>query len=206
MYYLRRVSTRRQIPEWHSRGYVPHWERDDVAQSITFRLYDSIPQDVYSQLAIELASLPESARALERRRRIEEALDLNLGARHLEHPEIAGLVERSLLYFDGNRYRLHAWVVMPTHVHVVLSLGANVTLGSIVHSWKSFSAKAANGLLGRTGPFWLGEYFDRAIRDELHFAAAVDYTEMNPVKARLCVEKSEWPWSSAAPRWAGSRR
>ena len=67
----------------------------------------------------------------------------------------------------------------------------------VLHSWKSFTSHQANKLLGRSGKFWFPEYHDRYIRDEAHYAAAVDYVENNPVKAKLIRSKEFWKWSSA---------
>lgn len=66
-----------------------------------------------------------------------------------------------------------------------------------MQSWKSFTAKQANKLLGRTGRFWQPEYFDRMIRNEGHLAAAVNYIHGNPLKAELVVRAEDWPSSSA---------
>jgi REP element-mobilizing transposase RayT len=110
-------------------------------------------------------------------------------------------VENAFLHFDADRYRLHAWTIMPNHVHVIATPLLDNTLSNIVHSWKSFTAKEANRVLNRTGPFWWREYFDRAIRDETHFANAIAYTDMNPVKAKLCTSPEEWRFSSARRRW-----
>ena len=171
---------------WHSRGYLPHWEAGEFPQAITFRLADSLPSVVLAAWSDELATMPEDRALLERRRRIERALDRGHGDPLLSEPEVGGLVESALLHFDGDRYRLHGWVIMPNHVHVVATPLATHTLSSITHSWKSFTATAANRALGRSGPFWAPEYFDRAIRDRQHYVDAVHYVEMNPVVAGLC--------------------
>jgi hypothetical protein len=55
----------------------------------------------------------------------------------------------------------------------------------------------ANKILGRTGQFWMEDYFDRYIRDSKHFANAISYIENNPVKAGLCASASDWRFSSA---------
>jgi REP element-mobilizing transposase RayT len=117
---------------------------------------------------------------------------------------VGGLVEESLLHFDGARYRLHAWVVMPNHVHVVMTPLANISVSRIVFAWKSFTANRANTLLGRQGAFWQKDYFDRFIRDERHFQAAVNYVEHNPVVAGLCATPEEWRYSSAGHRPSGT--
>jgi len=130
-------------------------------------------------------------------KRIEEYLDTGAGSAYLRDERIAQIVEQNMLYFDNDRYRIHAWVVMPNHVHVLLTPCGGYSLSSIVHSWKSFTAKAANRILQRTGEFWQPDYFDRYIRDERHFAAAVAYVEGNPTRAGLCKRNDEWSFSSA---------
>ena len=87
---------------------------------------------------------------------------------------------------------------MPNHVHVVVEPMAGVSFHSIIQAWKSISARRANVLLGRTGPFWMREYYDRYIRDDAHLEAAIRYTENNPVDAGLCARPADWPWSSGS--------
>ena len=118
--------------------------------------------------------------AAARRKRFEAMLDAGHGECLLRRPEIAAIVENALLYFDGARYQLHAWCVMPNHVHVLVTPLAGCSLSMLLHSWKSFTAKAINAALGRRGPVWFEEYFDRRIRDEAHYAAALAYIENNP--------------------------
>ncbi|MFZ1416472.1 MAG: DUF1156 domain-containing protein [Defluviicoccus sp.] len=183
---------------WHSRGYLPHWEADETPQHIVFRLADSLPAALLERWRRELAHLPPDAQRLERRKRIEAALDAGQGDCWHRQPEIAALIEAALLHFDGERYRLHAWCVMPNHVHVLATPRDGESLSAIVHSWKSFTAKEANRRLGREGTFWQEEYFDRSIRNAEHFAATVAYIENNPVKAGLCDSPGAWSASSAA--------
>lgn len=71
------------------------------------------------------------------------------------------------------------------------------SLSTVLHSWKSYTAKAANRSLGRAGSFWHPEYFDRAIRDELHLRSAAEYIHLNPVKAGLINAAADGPFSSA---------
>lgn len=188
---------------WYSRGYLPHFDGGEIPQSITFRLADSLPKECLNAWRDELAHLPEKEASAERRRRIEAYLDKGTGKAWLRNSHIAHLVQKGLLYFDGERYRLHAWVVMPNHVHVLLTPGTGWSLADILHSWKSYTTKKANSILGRSGNFWQEEYFDRYIRDERHFVAAVEYIKSNPVSARLCAKNEEWEFSSAAWRHAG---
>ena len=184
-------------PKWHSRGYLPHWEAGEVPQSITFRLADSLPAIALERLRDDLKRMVEDDRTLKRRIRIEEALDRGQGSAVLSNPDIGQIVENALLHFDVERYRLHAWCVMPNHVHALATPLADWTLSEIAHGWKSFTSKKANALLGKQGAFWALEYYDRAIRDDAHYANAVAYITMNPVKANLRAKPEDWRFSSA---------
>jgi putative transposase len=140
-------------------------------------------------LKIRQATHPESIR--------DEMLDRGLGACWLGQGRIAQIVEQAFFAFDGMRYRLHAWTVMPNHVHVLITVLPDFPLGSIVGSWKWYTARQANKLLGRTGAFWQDDYWDRFIRNDEHFAATVAYIDLNPVKAGLVGAPGLWPWGSA---------
>lgn len=182
---------------WRSRGYIPHWEVGASPQAITFRLADSLPSTVLDRWQAELEHLTSDTKSLERRKRIEAALDHGHGEALLSDPNVAEIVESAFLHFDGTRYDLHAWCIMPNHVHVIVTPRDDWTLADILHSWKPFTAIQINKRLNRKGAFWAREYFDRAIRDGVHFANAVAYVEMNPVKAKLCARPDDWRFSSA---------
>ncbi len=190
----------------HNRGYLPHWEAGQRPQSVTFRLADSLPKSLLAAWEDELNDLPDDQRAIERRKRIEAALDSGHGNCHLQDPRIAGIVENALLHFDKTRYQLHAWCIMPNHVHVLFTPLHGNSLSSILHSWKSFTAKKINKILLREGPFWQEEYFDRMIRDEKHFRNVVSYIEENPVKAGLCRTPEEWEYGHLAWEKKGKMR
>ena len=87
-----------------------------------------------------------------------------------------------LRHFDGDRVLQIAWVVMPNHVHAVFVLNPAWSLEKIILSWKGFTARKINPLLGRTGNFWQRDYFDRLVRDAKHLANCVRYIRRNPEK------------------------
>jgi putative DNA methylase len=182
---------------WHSRGYLPHFDGGSIPQTVTFHLADSLPQAVLDRWENEMATMPEARASVERRQRIEHYLDSGAGQCWLSQPEIAEPVESALLFFQGQRYGLEAWVVMPNHVYALFTPMAGHSFSEIVHSWKSYTSNEANRLLGRSGEFWFPDYYDRFIRDERHFARAVEYIEMNPVAAGLCLRPEDWPYGSA---------
>jgi REP element-mobilizing transposase RayT len=178
---------------------LPHFDGEGVTQFITFRLADSLPLHVLEPWKQELAQqrFPEPERQLELQKRIERYLDQGMGARYLQEPKIAVIVETALYHFDGERYQLLSWVIMPNHVHLLLTPDVKHSLTEIMRSLKSYTAHKANKLLGRTGKFWFEDYFDRYIRDADHYASVVRYIENNPVKAGLCSTPQEWRYGSA---------
>ncbi|MBP0579425.1 transposase [Labrys sp. LIt4] len=188
----------RPLPEWHSRGYLPHWEAGETPQSITFRLADSLPRHVVEKCLQDISDLPDDQAKFERRKHLEEALDRGYGEAFLTGHSIGRIVSDALLHFDGERYRLHAWCIMPNHVHVLATPLDGASVAGLAQSWKGFTARHVNQYLGRSGPVWFRDYFDRRIRNERHFEAARFYIENNPVKAGLCEQAHNWPWSSAS--------
>jgi REP element-mobilizing transposase RayT len=180
--------------DWHSRGYLPHCDVPGLIQSITFRLGDSLPSEV---VATALADKPSSD---QRRERLEVLLNAGRGDCWLALDDIAALVQKALLHFDGQRYQLLAWCVMPNHVHMLIETREGYPLSEVVHSWKSFTAKEINHLLGRSGMVWAADYFDRYIRDDAHLQGAIEYIESNPAEAGLARRPEDWRFSSAAVR------
>lgn len=189
-------------PYWHHRR-LPHFEAGSIPQGVTFRLADSLPRQMLTEIQSRVALLPEKQGNEEYRRKVNGILDQGLGAQWLKDHRIASIVENALLFFDNDRYTLHAWVVMSNHVHVLFTPAEGWTLTKILHSWKSFTAREANKVLKRSGEFWQAEYFDRAVRDESGFNKAVEYIEHNPVVAGLCGSPGEWRFCSAFHRSAG---
>ncbi|MDI3339826.1 MAG: transposase [Sphaerobacter sp.] len=178
---------------WYSWYYLPHWEQAGLVQFITFRLADALPREVVA----ELDDARRQGGSTTWRREWEPRLDAGYGTCVLRDPRVASLVQSALRYFDGSRYRLHAWVVMPNHVHALIEPFPGVRVSPIVQAWKSFTAREINLLLGRSDRLWQREYFDRAIRDAGHYERVVAYIHANPVKAGLVADPSAWPWSSA---------
>jgi acetyl-CoA synthetase len=188
---------------WHERGYLPHFD-GVVTQFITFRLADSLPQNVLRRIEKELEGedLPDKSR--EYRKRVEEYLDRGIGGCILKNVAVAEIVKESLVREHENSCLLIAWVIMPNHVHILLRPLEGHSLSDIVGSIKSVSSHKINSLLGRTGSVWQPDYFDRYIRDADHFGKAVRYIHNNPVKAGLCSSPEEWMFSSAGTRTPSS--
>lgn len=178
---------------WYSRGYLPHLDSEGSIQFVTFRLADSLPKHVIRQTQEQRDEEDE-----QHLQHLEALLDAAQGACVLRNAEAADLVQTALTRFHQVRYLLFAWCVMPNHVHVLLQPQKGHRLSEILHSWKSYSAKRINSLIGRTGVLWQSESFDRYIRDDYHLEATIQYIENNPVKAGLADAPHLWPWSSAS--------
>jgi REP element-mobilizing transposase RayT len=198
---------------YHSRGRLPHIKVAGAAYFVTFRLADSLPSETVARLKERRDDLLRRVQqgipdVHDRVRRelfawyaseVDSVLDRHTGAAWLRDRRVAELVDRAVRFFQGDRYALHAWCVMPNHVHAVVQPLGPHALDSILHSWKSFTGHAANKLLGRAGTaFWQHESFDHWIRDGEDLSHCCHYTENNPVKAGLCDRSEDWPWSSAA--------
>jgi REP element-mobilizing transposase RayT len=94
---------------------------------------------------------------------------------------------------------LHAWVVMPNHVHLLFT--PNIEPSVVLRRLKGASAREANQLLGLTGqPFWQAESYDRLVRSPAEFERIEEYIVQNPVRAGLARSQEEYPWSSAFGR------
>jgi REP element-mobilizing transposase RayT len=182
---------------WHSRGYLPHFDGRAIPQFITLRLFDSVPDKVLQRWKCELDVVNSKKDQIILQRRIEKYLDQGYGAAFMKDHRVAELVQKDLLHYDEQNYRLSSWVVMPNHIHFLLTRSDATELADIMQSLKSLTSHKANKILRRKGQFWMEDYFDRYVRSAEHFAKTVRYIENNPVKARLCKEPEDWRFSSA---------
>jgi len=187
-----------------TRGRLPHWEANGATYFVTFRLADSLPRNVLRSYEFERKNIIDTAHAMsrelspsERRRlselfseKIESRLNSGAGSCALANDRVARIVTGTLSHFDGIRYDIFAWCVMPNHVHVVVKPIRDITLSKIVQTWKSYSGKRANEILNRSAAFWQREYYDHLVRNEGQFNQLVKYVLDNPGKAGLI----DWPW------------
>ena len=174
--------------EWGS--HLPHWHQDGKYVFVTFRLYDSLPQEKLQWLLEEKESWlkqhpqPWSEKTAKEYvdkfgKAVDRWLDNNYGDCLLKQTSNRKIVEDALLFFNGERYDLVAFVVMPNHVHILMKLKEGYELVDIMRSIKSFTAKKINENESRTGPVWQSESYDRLIRDLDHFENVVRYIIAN---------------------------
>jgi type I restriction enzyme R subunit len=175
---------------------LPHWQQGSVYYFVTWRLADSLPREQLERWNGERAAWSrlhpqpwdvetESDYHATFSTAVDEWLDAGSGSCVLRNPDLAGIVSDALLHFDGKRYLMDAFVVMPNHVHVLFCLLAPHRLESVVQSWKGFSAREINRRLGKHGRLWQPDYWDRLIRNEGHWLKCREYIRENPIKARL---------------------
>lgn len=186
---------------WYGRGYLPHHDSTSHYQFITFRLFDSIPNEVLKDLQIKKADLDPNIASSELLKLIDSYLDKGIGSCVLRHPQMAKVLQDTFIKFDNDKYLLLAWCIMPNHVHILIK--PNSDLHKIVQSWKSYTGRwgLQNWLNLSLSPkpkkFWQWDYWDHYIRNEKHFLNTIEYIHNNPVKANLVAKPDAWQWSSA---------
>jgi REP element-mobilizing transposase RayT len=184
-----------------SRRNLPHWSQRGAMYFVTFRLADSLPIEKILQLQQDRKEwdrlhggiLTEKALAEFHflfSTRVEQWLDSGSGSCCLAQIGIARCVAGALRHFDGERYRLDEWVVMPNHVHALVTPLASNPLSDILHSWKSFTANAINRALKQSGQLWQHETYDHIVRDERQLDNFRRYIRENPAKAGITVAQA----------------
>lgn len=187
-------------------AYLPHWRIDGATYAVTFRLADSVPADLLRKWRIEREHIIARAEQMDRpltsceldrldelhAEKIQTWLDQGFGSCTLREPAFAELVRSALTHFDGVRYTLFAWCVMPNHIHTVVQPTEGHDLSMILQSWKSYTGRKALAMLGKSGEgeFWQRESYDRVIRDHLELRRQIRYVLDNPRKANL----PNWTW------------
>ncbi len=177
-----------------TRRHLPHWIPEEATVFTTWRLAGSFSP----QTGVRAVELPSRTPFLQQDERPDR---VQCGPSWLQYPRVASVVVNALLYGESARrfYQLHAWVVMPNHVHTIFQ--PHTAMPTIMRWLKGRTSRAANRILGRTGtPFWQDESFDHWIRSEEELQYLIEYVENNPPKAGLVEAKEQWRWSSAG--WA----
>jgi len=115
------------------------------------------------------------------------------GPMFLRQPAVAQIVLEEIRL---PQYELHAFAIMPNHVHLLFTAEAEVA--PLLKSLKGRSARRVNQFMNMTGQsFWQDESYDRWVRSDEEFERIRRYIELNPVKAGLALAPEEYPWSSA---------
>ncbi|HEY1123352.1 MAG TPA: hypothetical protein VGE67_17185, partial [Haloferula sp.] len=164
-----------------TKGHLPHWDQAGATYFITWRTADSIPKNVWERWRQErsgwlreqgidpdspdwrkhIEALPEEQLLAFRRfsRALESELDSCHGSCPFRDPVFASIVATALHCFDGNRYLLGDFVVMPNHIHLLVGGIPRDQMLAQVESWKRWTGNQINKRLGRRGRFWQDESF-----------------------------------------------
>ena len=187
---------------------LPHWAQAGTLCFITFRTHDSMPKPVIkrwhadreiwlrkhgieprqSDWVCHFIKLDPLLRADFVRifsNRWHHQLDTGHGECVLSRPDISPIVVESLTKFDGDRYEMTDFVIMPNHVHLIAAFADEEGMLTQCRSWKHYTSRQINLRLGKSGPFWQQDGFDHLIRSEDQFLAFRKYIENNGAKAKL---------------------
>jgi len=202
---------------WNYERNLPHWRQPGTTYFLTFRLNDSLPQEVIEEVQRErefwekqLISQSEPDKAIQdeyaawQRRtwhKMESVMDQCHGSCVLRNPEIRQIVANALLFFEGERSKMYGFVIMPNHVHLAAMAMGNFQIEEVLKSWKGFSSRAINKALDQKGTLWQGDNWNRIIRNEAHWQRVMRYIFRNPEKARLREDEfTTWFATSAVER------
>lgn len=201
----------------NSSGLLPHWNQRGKMQFVTFRLIDSLPQTKLRELLdmkqhfLANNPLPWSKEVEIKYWKLISPFESKLpdngyGNCILKAPSVRKIVADSLRYWDGRKYDLVAFVIMPNHIHLLILLHEEYTIESIIHSIKSFTSNEINIMTTHSGPIWMKEYFDRIIRSGLHLKSCINYILENPKHLRtedfelyINPDYLKWRQDAAAP-------
>lgn len=166
---------------------LPHWDTTENPMFVTFCLAGSLP----SSRVFPPACLTSGKAFLAMDRLLDTC---TCGPAYLRVPEIAAIVAGAIQHGAGvlRRYDLHTYVVMPNHVHLLVTphVPATKWLGSL----KGFTAHEANRVLNTSGPFWQDESYDRLVQSAGEYQSIQAYIERNPVIASLAASPGRYPW------------
>lgn len=170
---------------------LPHWQQGETWIFVTWRLADSLPKAVVERLNEQRMMWeknhpkPWADDVLKEYSRkftlgFEELLDNSHGECILKDVRFRDIVSSALCHFHGERYRLHRFVIMPNHVHVLFQPLGEHKLEAILQTWKRHTAREINKLCAKSGSLWQREYWDRLIRSERQFMWTDNYILKNP--------------------------
>ena len=181
-----------------SRRNLPSWQQPGCTYFITWRLADSVPafqlkeweaaRKAFRAAHPELDWSEETWQEYHREitRRMEKYLDAGYGACVLQYGRLRQIVAEALGCFAGSRWELGSYVLMPNHVHVLLTPASGFSLSDVLKSIKRHTAREINRMTGQTGaPLWQEESFHHAVRSAAQLLKFQKYIRDNPAKAGL---------------------
>ena len=172
-------------------SHLPHISERQKIYAVTFRLHDSLPQHIVMSYMQECEKIfGEDSPSFKTKRdamlhkKMMELMDAGYGECILKEKSVRRIVEEGFEYIDNNMVSVHAYVIMPNHVHAVLETLGETNIQQVIHTLKSYSALRINKCMHRDGCVWQRDYYDRIIRNDTHYANAINYINNNP---RYCL-------------------
>ncbi len=205
---------RGDAPVSKHRNHLPHWQQEDCFQFVTWSLGDALPMEARRRIQRERRewtslhpqpwSVQEEMEYYELfSERVSRWLDAGAGSCLLRKNDYAKVVRDSLLFFEGERVVMDAFVVMPNHVHALFLQKSGWKLETLLQAWKGFSAHELNKRGHTGGTLWMPDYWDRMIRSPEHYWHVRRYILNNPGKAGL--SSGFLLWERERPLWVDVR-
>jgi type I restriction enzyme R subunit len=204
---------------------LPHWRQDGCTYFVTFRLNDSIPDNVkkeweYEQQAwlaargihydgprgkwrgaLERLSYDEQFRFRQHfNRQVQNCLDRGLGHCWLRRSECVAIARRLMLLDDVTQHQCGDFIVMPNHIHWLL-VPSRTELELVLKRVKAASAVEINRLLDRRGTLWQAESYDHIVRDLRQLHAYREYIADNPNRANIAVSECAYYRATWMDEW-----
>lgn len=215
-----------KMSEFYQRS-LPHWHPEGQTFFITFRLVNSLPDQVIRELKeqreferqVVLTKFSGTQQIdelykLEKRYfgHFDRWLDccVDESPRWLAMEPVAKIVADEIHKLNGERYRLIADCIMSNHGHLLVDTSEHVSkpahkgltafysLTDTLKLLKGRTARYCNQALERSGSFWHHESYDHVVRDQKEFSRIVSYIANNPVKAGLVKNWKDWKFTFVA--------
>lgn len=211
------------MPDIFYRRHLPHIHPDGYPLFITFRLANSLPEEIILELKTQRECEPRlstgqpglEVQEIEARyfSCYDEWLDkCATGPQWLENENIARTISEAILGMQNSRYKLIAYCIMPNHVHLLIEnlvkelsphrgKRSRYPVAETLRLLKGATARDCNLALKRNGQFWHHESYDHYVRDEAELSRIIKYILDNPVKAGLVKEWNNWKFTYVSPEF-----
>ncbi len=205
------------FPEWYSRN-LPHWQPPNAVLFVTTCLDGALPkhriEEIKAEQEKDICRLHKKDWPYNKMKlwlsshhdhyfgKYDALLDNpDIGPQWLKDPAAAEIIVKSLLHFHGQHYKLICFTIMSNHIHIVWYKLDRI-LWRIMQSFKQYTSKRINRLIGQTGTLWQAENWDCNIRNRQELLNKIRYTLNNPVKAGIVDHWKEYPHNWLNPEFA----
>ena len=170
---------------------------------VTMHLRDALPEHVREEWQSEqerLQGMVASGSLGEEERKqfgtlleewFDKFLDAGEGSALMLDDHLAKFVDEALRQYDAARYRLHAWVIMPNHIHAVIEPAEGYRMAEVLQLWRATIDKRIAGARGKEVSLWEPEFYSSRIRSQEDYERYVSATVNDPNDADL----EGWPWT-----------